>query len=195
MKLPLLAGALCFCVSVTHAQQCPPPQSFLGHTMQEARTLMDKNFPGKWSNNGPLCSGNYFNLMTEVAGENAVPICGTPQFPVQRLILAGFDDASQVMGALYDLSGAVDLDALPAQIALALKVELKPAQRSPSGLLNRSLGKTITTARNFLSTDGRYFVIVGQSLAPGNVMVHVYDLLAVAADQAPLETCTKEFGR
>lgn len=169
--------------------------AFLGHSMAESGKVLEREFPGKWDDNGPLCSSNYSNLMTHVLPASETSnLCETP-LPAKRIIIFGFEDSSRVIGLSYIFSTAIDPDTLINWAANMLGVKLNAVDNFHHANLSRWLGVTGSSKWQYQSADQRYLVMVKASLVAGQTDVIVYDIQAADLEAAALDTCLKDFGR
>jgi hypothetical protein len=175
------------------SNQCPSPAAFLGQTMAKSRDVLNKTFPNNWDANGPLCSSNYFNLMTVIAADASSSICDGP-LPVQRMIVFGFDDSSRAIGLIYLLPEASESEAMLNWFSTIWGEKLERTDDYPSAYFTKLLGKRPSLTTKYLSTNRRFFLEVGAGLSKHKEIL-VYDLQALDVEKEALDTCMKEFRR
>lgn len=190
----LIAGVLFFTSVFSYAQQCPSPTEFLSQTMGQARDVLNKAFPNRWSENGPLCSSNYFNLMTNMVNASGpTTICNSPD-AVESILVFGFADSSKVIGLMYLLPTTIERNTLQSLFSRYLRVKLERTEDYPNGNLARLLKNRSGPTWKFLSTNQHFFVEVRTGQDEKNE-VFVYDLRALESEKEAFDTCLKEFGR
>jgi len=52
---PYMLGLMISTPALSHSV-CPRPMDFLGQSMGASKKILDKEFPGKLDDNGPLCN-------------------------------------------------------------------------------------------------------------------------------------------
>lgn len=162
--------------------------------MEKAKKVFDNKFSNKWSDNGPLCSSGYSNLMTNmVTHGNSPTICDSPLF-TERLIVQGFNDPGPVIGIMYLLPESIDSGTLPNWVSKILRVKLDVASDFPNALLARLLQNQSPIEGKYLSIDGRFYVQLKVDELNRNE-VSIYDLQALDIEKIAFDICLKDFQR
>ena len=167
--------------------QCPSPTAFLGHTMQDAQSLLDKKFPGKWVKSGPLCWRNYYNLVPNLPTTTSMPTICSGTLAARGLQVFVLEDTSQVTSVTYILPKGTDRQAWMKGLSKFLgPLQMNDEYPDARPFKNRSEHRE--PFWNYWSADRKYYVQVTIPFGD-DITVTVVDLNALNEQKDALIAC------
>lgn len=190
MKMKFLAPFLVSVLTSTtsHATtRCPDPTTLLGHTMGEAQSLLQKQFPGGWSKSAPLCWSNYFNLAPKVPTASSSSIICGGSIPARRLQVLVLEDADQVTSVSYLLPLGVEREAWLTGLETLLG-KLDATDEYPDSRPFKHRSEHAEPFWKYWARDRKFFI---EATMPyeGDIMVTISDMQALNDQKEALSIC------